>query len=84
MALKNIHLHPKEIWEKISKEMNGIQRTWHGMTDSQVSSRVRNVRVQIQGSNLLRNIENLELAQMKNLNKFFLQFNCTKADDRKE
>ncbi len=35
MALKNIHLHPKEIWEKISKEMNEMrfrtsppQRNW--------------------------------------------------------
>ena len=27
MALKNIHLHPKEIWQTISKEMNGKQKT---------------------------------------------------------
>ena len=54
------------------------------MTDNQVTSRVRNVRAQIQGSDLLRNIENSELARMKHSNKFFLQFNCTIADDTKE
>ena len=84
MALKNIHLHPKEIWQKISTEMNGRQRTWRGMTDNQVTSRVCNVRAQIQGSDLLRNIESSELARMENSNKFFLQFHTTIADDTKE
>ena len=84
MALENIHLFPKEIWTKISKEMDGMQRAWKGLTVYQVTTRVRNICLQHQGSELLRNIENSELARMKNSNKFFLQFNCVIADDTKE
>ena len=48
----------KEIWTKISKEMDGMQRTCRGLTDYQITTRVRNIRSQHQGSDLLRNIEN--------------------------
>ena len=53
MALENIHLYPKEIWANISKEMNEMSTTWRELTDNQVTSRVRNVRAQIQESDLL-------------------------------
>ena len=84
MTLENIHLFPKEIWAQISKEMDGMQRTWRGLTDYQVTTRVLNTRLQHQESDLLQNIENSELARMKNSNKIFLQFNCVIADDMKE
>ena len=71
MALENIHFHPKEIWSKISKEMNERSTTWRGLTDNQVISRVRNICSQIQGSDLLRRFENSELAIMRNSNNFF-------------
>ena len=71
LALENIHLFPKDIWGIISKDMNKKFTTWRGLTDNQVTSRVRNVRAQLQGSDLLRNIENSELARMKNSNNFF-------------
>ena len=71
MALKNIHLYPKEIWAIISKDMNEKHATWWGVTDNQVStSRVRNVHTQLKGSDLVQNIENLELARMRDLNNF--------------
>ena len=71
MALENIHLFPKEIWAQISKEMDGMQRTWRGLTDYQVTTRVLNTRLQHQESDLLQNIENSELARMKDSNKIF-------------
>ena len=40
MALENIYLSPKEICTKILKEMDGMQRTWKGSTDYQVTTRV--------------------------------------------
>ena len=84
MAVENNLFHPKEIWSKISKKMNKRSTTWRGLTDNQVMSRVRNVRLQIQGSDWLWSIENSELARMRNSYKFFLQFNCTIADDTNE
>ena len=84
LALENLHLKPKEIWDKLSQELNAIQPTWKGLTDFQVTTRVRNIRSKVQGSDLVRNIEDSELARMKNSNKFFLQFNCSIADDTKE
>ena len=53
MALEIIHLYPKEIWTNILKEMNEMSTTWRELTDNQVTSRVRNVRAQIQESDLL-------------------------------
>jgi len=84
LALKNLHIKPKKIWDILSEELNAIQPTWRGLTDFQVTTRVRNIRSKIQGSDLVRNIEDSELARMKNSNKFFLQFNCSIADDTKE
>ena len=84
IALENLHLKPKEIWDKVSEELNGIQTTWKGLTDFQVTTRVRNIRLKVQGSDLVRNIEDSELARMKDSNNFFLQFNCSIADDTKE
>ena len=84
LALENLHLHPKEIWDLVSRQMNEIQPTWKGMTDFQVTTRVRNIRSKYKGSDLIRNIEESELARMKSSNKTFLQFNSTIVDDTKE
>ena len=84
LALENLHLKPKQIWDLVSKEMNEMHSTWKGMTDFQVTTRVRNIRSKLQGSDLVRNIEDSDLAKMRNSNKTFLQFNTTIADDTKE
>ena len=64
--------------------MNDLQPTWRGLTRYQVITRVRNIRTKLQGPDLVRNVEDTQLARMKNSNKFFLQFNCSIADDTKE
>ena len=71
IALENLHLKPKEIWDKLSEELNSIQPTWKGLTDFQVTTRVRNIRLKVQGSDLVRNIEDSELARMKDSNNSF-------------
>ena len=43
LALENLHLKPKEIWDKLSEELNAIQPTWKGLTDFQVTVRVHNI-----------------------------------------
>jgi len=84
IAMDNLHMKPKDIWDKLTNELNTIQPTWKGLTQYQVNNRVRNIRSKLQGSELVRNIEDAELAKMRNSNKFFLQFNCSIADDTKE
>ena len=84
IALENLHLKPKEIWDKLSDELNSIQPTWKGLTDFQVTTRVRNIQSRVLGSDLVRNLEDSELARMKDSNKFFVQFNNSIVDDTKE
>ena len=84
LALEYLHRKPKEMWDKVSVELNGIQITWKGLTDFQVTTCVQNIRSKVQGSDLVRNIEDSELARMKDSNNFFLQFNCSIAHNTKE
>ena len=60
--------------DKLTNELNTIQPTWKGLTQYQVNNRVRNIRSKLQGSELVQNIEDAELAKMRDSNKFFLQF----------
>ena len=64
--------------------MNDLQPTWRGLTQYQVVTHVRNMRTKLQGPNLVRNVKETQSARMKNSNKFFLQYNCSIADDTKE
>ena len=84
IAIENLHLKPMEIWTKIANEMKEISTTWRGLTQYQVVTRVRNIRTKVQGPDLVRNVDETELARMKSSNNFFLQFNCSIADDTKE
>ena len=84
MAMDNLHMKSMDIWAKLTNKLNTIQPTWKGLTQYQVITRVQNIRSKIQGSDLIQNIEDAELAKMKDSNKFFLQFNCSIADDTKE
>jgi len=84
IAIENLHLKPMQIWSKITDEMNDLQPTWRGLTRYQVITRVWNIRTKLQGPDLVQNVEDTQLARMKNSNKFFLQFNCSIADDTKE
>ena len=42
--MDNLHMKPKDIWDKLTNELNTIQPTWKGLTQYQVHNRIRNIR----------------------------------------
>ena len=53
MAIDNLHMKPKDIWDQLSNELNKIQPTWKGLTQYQEITRVQNIRSKLQGSDIV-------------------------------
>ena len=64
--------------------MNGMQHVWRGLAEYQVTTRAQNLFSQLQGSELVRNIEDSELARLENQTFFLKLFNYSIVDDTKE
>ena len=80
MAIENLGLNPKSIWQNVSDEMNRKYLTWNGITDCQVINLVKNTRTKAGGGDVFRTLEKPPMNMVKNLDQFFLQFNLSLAD----
>ena len=80
LALSNFSLQPKEIWIKVSQEMNDKSKTWIGLSDLQVKKHVKYVRIKANGDDIFRTLERPPLSMVKASSFFFLQFNLSITD----
>ena len=46
LALSDLALRPRQIWDQVSTEMNRRSPLWSGLSDNRVMKMVRNIRVQ--------------------------------------
>ena len=75
MAIKDIAERPKEIWTKISEEMDSMHPAWCGLNNRQVTDIVRNVRRKELGTDMSSKLEELSMSKVKYSKYFFLAFN---------
>ena len=84
MAIDNLHMKPKDIWDQLSNELNKIQPTWKGLTQYQEITRVQNIRSKLQGSDIVWINWRCRVSKNEEFEHIFLQFDCSIADDTKE
>ena len=71
LATKNYELKPKEIWKMIYSSMSEKSKTWKGLTKRQVINKVKNSRVEANGGDVFRLIEDINLSKVKDSNFSF-------------
>ena len=82
LALSDLALRPRQIWDQVSTEMNRRSPLWSGLSDNRVMKMVRNIRAQANGGDIFRALEAPNMAMVKDSTQFFLQFNVTLPDQK--
>lgn len=84
LALSSKPYSPRAIWDIVSTKMNAKSKTWKGLTDVQVVSKVHNVRMKANGGDVIRACEANNMAHVEDSPFLFLQFNVTMSDKAKK